>query len=134
MKLTLTKEQREQLAPYERHLYTAYKAGYVVGLQRHITEGVLWPIYKDVFKNDPGLYSCNMCVMEVCKKLGTIYFENNEETTPDKAAEKTPEVKEAREDAKEPVSEPKTRQVVKSSTDGKKTRQKAKKEPKKTKK
>lgn len=111
MKATLTKEQRERLKPYERHLYSALYADYVVGLGQNITEGTLWPVYTEVFGEHPGRFSCNFCVMKVCKKLAKLYFETEQ---PQECAQKAP-------------SSRKTERTVKSTTTEKKTQQKGKK-------
>ena len=90
----LTKEQRERLAPYERHLHTAYYADYVVGLASKITDGTLWPVYKEVYPGDnPGNPTCDFCVIRVCKRLGALYFADNEKGTAEPAKNENQERK-----------------------------------------
>lgn len=121
--LELTKEQREQLKPYERHLFTALKARFVVALAQRITVGVLWPIYIEVYKNNPGSYTCNQCVIDVCAKLGRLYFT---EGTPE--PEKPIVIgKQPREGQKEPRRATLKAEVDKVPTKAKRTQQKAKK-------
>lgn len=114
MKETLTPEQRSALAPYERHLHTALYAGYVVGLQMHIKKDVLWPIFMDVYHSNPGHPTCNYCVMQVCKKLGVLYYDN----APEKGQNDT-------------LPSTNTSEVTQVPTEEKKAPQKAKKAPKK---
>ena len=122
--LKLTPEQRSLLAPYERHLFTASKAGYVVGLPAKVTQGVLWPVYTALYGRPPGHHTCNYCILQVCKRLAALYFAEPE-------AEANPDNKQPREGTKQPVSRAQTSDGDKLPTPTEKTREKAKKQPKK---
>lgn len=86
----LTAEQRALLKPYERHLHTAVYASYVVGLDRK-TATVLFDTYNAIFDAHERNLSCNFCVMQVCTRLGRLYYAEEEvkaEETPAPAPKK----------------------------------------------
>ena len=60
----LTKEHRQKLKPYERHLHTAAFSQYVVGLDQK-TAKTLFEIYNEVFEAHESNISCNCCVTHV---------------------------------------------------------------------
>ena len=62
----LTKEQREVLQKYEKHLHTAF---YADGVFNKINSA-----------NETG-YSCNFCKMRVLKALGRMYYKVNKSNT-----------------------------------------------------
>lgn len=102
--LTLTKEQKERLAPYESQLRMAYRSDYVVGLSMKAKKEVLWPVFKEVYGTMPGNMACGFCTVEVAKKLGALYFAEAAEpqkSTP-VAHETTSEVKPTTPKAKTP--------------------------------
>lgn len=113
--LTLTKEQVERLHPVARHLERAVKNADLIGITATECRTILWPIYKEVYGAEPGNVYCNACIFTACQKLGRLYL----------AAEQ------GGEGAKEPVTEPQTPEAVNSTTEEKKTPQKAKNTPKK---
>lgn len=110
----LTPEQRSLLQPYERQLHTAAFAGYVVALPARVKSEVLWPMFRDVFGTAPGNTACNQCVINVCRRLGRLYF-----------------AEEPQEGTKQPPAAAQTAGEVKSPAEEKKAPQKAKKAPKK---
>lgn len=105
----LTPEQRSLLQPYERHLHTAAFAGYVVALPARVKSEVLWPMFREVFDTAPGNTACNQCVINVCRRLGRLYF-----------------AEEPQEGAKQPSVAAQTAGEVKSPTEAKNPPQKTK--------
>lgn len=77
MKLYLTDEQREHLALYENYLHTAYYSDYVVGLPRKAVSDLV-EVYNKVFSAHERPTSCPVCALNVCKKLGRLYYGPNE--------------------------------------------------------
>lgn len=69
----LTQEQRATLAPHERHLHSAVYADYVVALSTTAATD-LFNVYNAVFAANEVNKHCSACVLRVCKKLGTLYF------------------------------------------------------------
>ena len=71
--IELTKEQRERLAPWERHLHTAFYADYVVALSTGAARD-LFGVYNEIYKAHEANMYCSACVLNVCKKLGRLFF------------------------------------------------------------
>lgn len=69
----LTKEQREVLQKYEKHLHTAFYADYVVGLPEKDVR-VLFGVFNKINSANETGYSCNFCKMRVLKALGRMYY------------------------------------------------------------
>lgn len=76
--LIMTDEQRETLQKHEKHLHTAYYADYVVGLNHNVVR-LLFSIYNDIYSAHETNYTCNYCVLHVCKGLGRLYFKNTKQ-------------------------------------------------------
>lgn len=74
--IRLTKEQRAELKRHERHLHTAFYADYVVGLPASDVRA-LFGIFNKIYSAHETNYSCNFCVLNVCKKLGRLFFKND---------------------------------------------------------
>lgn len=72
----LTKEQREVLQKYEKHLHTAFYADYVVGLPEKDVR-VLFGVFNKINSSNETGYSCNFCKMRVLKALGRMYYKND---------------------------------------------------------
>lgn len=72
--INLTKEQKEQLKRYEKHLHSAFYADYVVGLPASDVR-VLFGIFNKIYSAHETNYSCNFCVLNVCKRLGRLYYQ-----------------------------------------------------------
>lgn len=75
--IELTAEQHDALKPYERHLTTAYKARYVTAIYTS-TADKLFSIYNSVYGTNKKATTCMSCVLEICMKLGKLYFEYQE--------------------------------------------------------
>lgn len=71
--IKLSKKQRKELERYERHLHTAFYADYVVGLPATDVRA-LFGIFNEIYSAHETNYSCNFCVLNVCKKLGRLYY------------------------------------------------------------
>ena len=72
----LTKEQREVLQKYEKHLHTAFYADYVVGLPAADVR-VLFGVFNKINSTNESNYSCSFCVLRVLKGLGRLYFKTD---------------------------------------------------------
>lgn len=112
-KKELTAEQVERLAPVARHLERAVKGSEIIGITATEKLSILFPIYKEVFGDEPGNAYCNHCVMRVCQRLGVLWLAAQDPKT-----------------AETPVTAPNAPEVGSSTTEAKKTPQKAKNNPK----
>lgn len=88
---TLTPEQRERIKPYERHLHSAFYAQYVVGLTEKVKRE-LFAVYNQVFQAHENNLYCNYCVLNVCARLGRLFFATVEAPKPTEPT-KTPKAK-----------------------------------------
>ena len=76
---TLTPEQRAVLQPHERHLHSAVYADYVVALSTTAATE-LFNVYNAVFAANEVNKHCGVCVLKVCKRLGTLYYADEQPT------------------------------------------------------
>lgn len=86
--IELTAEQYDALKQFERHLTTAYRARYVTAIYTS-TADKLFNIYNSVYGTNKKATTCMNCVLEVCMKLGKLYFEYQERPNA-KAVEQEP--------------------------------------------
>lgn len=75
--IELTEEQYNTLKEFDRHLTTAFKARYVTAIYTS-TAMKLFDIYNEVYGTNKKATTCMNCVLEVCMKLGKLYFEHQE--------------------------------------------------------
>lgn len=99
---TLTKEQFDQLAPYEQHFLTAVNSRWSRNPGRHALEKM-----EEIWRNIsyPGYrldYNCSTCIVNILTDLGRIWLKMKAE----KAAEKPADEAEAPKTA-EPSPKPK---------------------------
>lgn len=104
--LKLTAEQRKRIAPWENHLHSALYADYVVALSSGAARD-LFDVYNAVYHANEQNKYCSACVLNVCKRLGRLYY--------------------AEEIAKEAPASPETPASVKHTATEKKTPAKVKK-------
>ena len=71
--LKLTTEQRSRIAPWENHLHSALYADYVVALSSGAARD-LFDVYNAVYHANEQNKYCSACVLNVCKRLGRLYF------------------------------------------------------------
>ena len=103
----MTQEQYNRLQPFERHLLTATKANYVTAVYRK-TAAELIGVYNEIFKTKKTVTTCNACILEVCRKLGKLYFEfQTEKSTPTEP--NTTEAEQLTENAENTPTAPKKR-------------------------
>lgn len=74
----MDKNTYERLKPYFIHLRRGYKGNYVYGLLQKDFE-VLYGIYKELGFKESLKYTCNSCNLRLCKTLGKLYFEYEDE-------------------------------------------------------
>ena len=79
-KLKLTKEQYDKLnnPELEWFLTTAYKSQFITGLTTKQAQ-ILFEIYNEVYKQHMKPTSCSQCRLDVCTKLGKLFFEYRDE-------------------------------------------------------
>lgn len=94
--LKLTAEQRKRIAPWENHLHSALYADYVVALSSGAARD-LFDVYNAVYHANEQNKYCSACVLNVCKRLGRLYYAEEAPASPEKTAE-----------AKQPATEKKT--------------------------
>lgn len=77
--MNYTKEQYDILTKYRNNLYTACYAKFIrMEGRAGLTE--LDEIYKNVFHTTSGIIGgCANCLLNACKKLGTLYFQDEKE-------------------------------------------------------
>lgn len=73
----INKEIYERLKVYFIHLRRAFKGNYVFGLLQKDFD-VLYEIYKELGFKESLKYTCNSCNLRLCKTLGKLYFEYEE--------------------------------------------------------
>ena len=77
--MTFTKEEMEILSTMEDKLYTATYCKFVRLASREQLEKID-AIYKRVFNTSAGaIGACAHCLLNICKKLGEVYFKDKEE-------------------------------------------------------
>ena len=79
-KLTLTKEQYDRLNTDELRwfLKTAHYSNFITGLtMKQANE--LFTIYNEVFREKKRATSCSQCRLDVCMRLGKLFFEYEDE-------------------------------------------------------
>ena len=113
-KKVLTAEQVERLAPVARHLERAVKGSEIKGMTATEVRNIIFPVYKEVYGDNPGNAYCNHCIMKACQRLGVLWLAAQEAKT-----------------AETPVTASNAPEVGSSTTEAKKTPQKAKNNPKK---
>ena len=101
----MNKSIYNKLKKYEVHLRRAYKGNYVYGLLQTDFD-VLFEIYKNLGFKESLKYTCQSCILRLCKTLGKLYYEYDENL----------------------VKEPEVSSVVSDETKEKKTRGRKKKE------
>lgn len=84
--LKLTAEQRKRIAPWENHLHSALYADYVVALSSGAARD-LFDVYNAVYHANEQNKYCSACVLNVCKRLGRLYYAEEAPTSPEKTAE-----------------------------------------------
>lgn len=102
-RLKLTKEQYDKLntPELEWFLKTAYRSQFITGLT--ITQAkILFEIYNEVFHQKMKATTCSQCRLDVCTKLGRLFFEYRSEHI--------------NEDVNEPNDEPKDEPIKKKKT------------------
>lgn len=79
-KLTLTKEQYDKLNTEELRwfLKTAYYSKFITGLTMKQAKE-LFDLYNEVFNERKKYTSCSQCRLDVCMRLGKLFFEYEEE-------------------------------------------------------
>ena len=77
----LTPEQVERLAPIAEKLTRAVNGGEVVGLTSTVIRNTLFPVYKEVYGDNPGNAYCNHCIMKACQRLGVLWLAAQETKT-----------------------------------------------------
>lgn len=74
MEVIYTKEQRERLKPYESHLITAYRSGYVRGLSNYALDEML-AVHREAFGEDYRLIrDCATCLFDFILKMAKPYY------------------------------------------------------------
>ena len=73
----MNKSTYNKLKKYEVHLRRAYKGDYVYGLLQTDFD-VLYEIYKNLGFKESLKYTCNSCNLRLCKTLGKLYYEYEE--------------------------------------------------------
>ena len=73
----MNKETYEKLKKYEVHLRRAYKGNYIYGLLQTDFD-VLYEIYKNLGFKESLKYTCTSCTVRLCKTLGKLYYEYEE--------------------------------------------------------
>lgn len=112
-KKVLTAEQVERLLPVARHLERAVKGSEIIGITATEVRNIIFPVYKEVYGDNPGNAYCNHCIMKACQRLGVLWLAAQEPKT-----------------AEAPVTAPNVPEVGSYTTEAKKTPQKAKNNPK----
>lgn len=77
--MNYTKEQYDKLTKYRDKLYTACYCKFVrMSSRADLIE--MDEIYKEVFHTSSGaIGGCSRCLMTVCQKLGSLYFQDEKE-------------------------------------------------------
>ena len=73
----MNKSTYNKLKKYEVHLRRAYKGNYVYGLLQTDFD-VLYEIYKSLGFKESLKYTCQSCILRLCKTLGKLYYEFDE--------------------------------------------------------
>lgn len=90
----INKETYERLKPYFIHLRRGFMGNYVYGLLQKDFD-VLYGIYKELGFKENLKYTCNSCNLRLCKTLGKLYFEYEDEQNRIKTPPLSDEVVEA---------------------------------------
>lgn len=79
-RLKLTKEQYDKLnnPELEWFLTTAFKSQFITGLTTKQAQ-ILFEIYNEVYRQHMKPTSCSQCRLDVCTKLGKLFFEYRDE-------------------------------------------------------
>lgn len=80
--MTLTPTQYRDLKKFERHFLTATRANYVTAIYKTTAEEVT-RLYNEIYKTNKKPSTCNKCVLDMFKRLGTLYFAYVEPTQSD---------------------------------------------------
>jgi len=73
----MNKSTYNKLKKYEVHLRRGYKGNYVYGLLQKDFD-VLYEIYKNLGFKESLKYTCQSCILRLCKTLGKLYYEYDE--------------------------------------------------------
>jgi len=100
--LKLTTEQRSRIAPWENHLHSALYADYVVALSSGAARD-LFDVYNAVYHANEQNKYCSACVLNVCKRLGRLYYAEEIAKEAPASPVKTAEVKQPAQEKKTPA-------------------------------
>lgn len=73
MDFKLSKEQRQALLPYERHLNTAYYGSYIHGMTLSDAREI-YKIYNEIFNKNERSFTCSHCRLRITKLLAQLYY------------------------------------------------------------
>lgn len=79
MKVELTQEQYNKLntKEYRWFLSTAYKSKFITGMKPKQAK-FMFDMYNEVFHENKKTTGCSQCKLEVCTRLGRLFFEYEE--------------------------------------------------------
>ena len=100
--LKLTAEQRKRIAPWENHLHRAFYADYVTALPSGAARD-LFDVYNAVYHANEQNKQCHACQLNVCKRLGRLYYAEEIAKETPASPEKTAEVKQPAPEKKTPA-------------------------------
>lgn len=115
--IELTAEQYDALKQFERHLTTAYRARYVTAIYTS-TADKLFNIYNSVYGTNKKATTCMSCVLEVCMKLGKLYFEYQGKQNSEAVEEQSKEVKKPSTKGKKTAKNKTSKKKVKNEDNG----------------
>ena len=134
MAIQLNAKQYQRLVPMERHLLTATKARYISAVYK-TTSDKLVEVYREVFNVNQPNTRCNRCLLDICTKLGKLYFEYKEKLEAKEAEEKNKEqeapaeeAEQPQEQAEQPIQEDEKEEAEQEPADGTKAPEKPKKQ------
>lgn len=118
----------------ERHLLTAVKARYISAVYK-TTSDKLVEIYREVFNVNQPNTRCNRCLLDICTKLGKLYFEYKERLEAKQAEEKNKEQEneQPQEQTEQPIQEDKKEEAEQEPANETKAPEKPKKQTSKKK-
>lgn len=132
--IELNAKQYKRLVPFERHLLTAVKARYISAVYK-TTSDKLVEVYREVFNINQPNTRCNRCLLDICTKLGKVYFEYKERLEAKEAAKKNKEqeapaeeAEQPQEQAEQPIQEDEKEEAEQEPADGTKAPEKPKKQ------
>lgn len=127
--IELNSKQYKRLVQFERHLLTAVKARYISAVYKS-TSDKLVEIYREVFNVNQPNTTCNRCLLDICTKLGKLYFEYKERLEANQAEKKNKEqeTEQPQEQTEQPVQEDKKEEAEQAPADETKAPEKPKKQ------